>query len=106
MLGCLSRIVLSFPFFVSIFDFIQCAECSHTPALRALLIVSLVNADYVEFCWICASLFCFFLLCFLGGVFDYMCLNIKINATCQRETGSGKRGLDPGKQTFFGCCYN
>lgn len=64
--------------------FIQCAECLHTPALNGLLIVSLVNADYVEFCWICAPLLCFFFLL----VVDYMCLNIKwgkINATCQRE---------------------
>lgn len=88
--------------------FIQCAECSHTPVWKGLLIVLLVNTDYVDFCWICASLF-FFLLLFFFLVVDYMCLNIergKINATCQRETGSDKCGSDPGKQTYFGGCYN
>lgn len=67
--------------------FIRRAERSRAPALRGLLIVSLVNADYVELG--------FFFFSFVSLVVDYMCLNIehgKINATCQREAGSDNCG--------------
>lgn len=102
-LGCLSCIVLSFPFFVSIFDCVHsvCRVLAHT------------GFSELAYCFACQRGLCRVSqdLCFVGVFFviDYMCLNIewsKINATCQRETGSDKRGLDPEKQTSFGCWYN